>query len=102
IEGFDEEIVNELRSRAKDVLVTKAIADEEAMAVKEPSEDLLSVEGMTESLARHLVTHDILTRDDLAELSVDDLLQVSDLTEPDEAAKLIMAARAHWFADENS
>lgn len=102
IEGFDEDIVNELRSRAKDTLVTKAIADEEAVADKEPSEDLLSVEGMTKPLAFTLAKQDIITRDDLAELSVDDLMQVAEFSDPEEAARLIMAARAHWFADENS
>lgn len=96
IEGFDEETVNELRNRAKDVLLTQAIATEEKVGEKEPAADLLSLEGMDKSLAYTLANRGILTRDDLAELAVDDLVDIPGLN-AEKAAKLIMAARAHWF-----
>jgi N utilization substance protein A len=96
IDGFDEEIVNELRERAKNILLTQAIATEEKLSEKELSEDLLALEGMDKALALALANKGILTRDDLAEQSVDDLKVVPELSE-EQAAKLIMAARAHWF-----
>jgi N utilization substance protein A len=98
IDGFDEEIVEALRSRAKDVLLTQAIASEEEL--KKPAADLLSLEGVSETLAYSLAQNDVLTRDDLAELSVDDVKEITDLND-EQAAKLIMSARAHWFADQN-
>lgn len=98
IEGFDEEIVDALRNRAKDVLLTQAIANEEDL--KKKSADLMKLEGVNEELATKLAKHDILTRDDLGELSVDDIKEITDLND-DQAAKLIMQARAHWFANEN-
>lgn len=97
IEGFDEEVVDALRSRAKDVLLTQAIATEEEL--KKSAADLLDL-GVNEQLATKLAKHNILTRDDLAELSVDDIKELTDLND-DQAAKLIMQARAHWFANEN-
>lgn len=97
IEGFDEEIVEALRSRAKDVLLTQAIASEEEL--KKPAADLLSLEGVDEDLAYKLAQNDIITRDDLAELAVDEITEITGLND-EQAAKLIMAARAHWFADE--
>jgi len=96
IEGFDEEIVNELRTRAKNVLLTQALVSEEKLGEKAPAEDLLQVEGMNKQLAFVLANRGIITRDDLAELAVDDLTDVPELTES-KAAELIMAARAHWF-----
>lgn len=96
IEGFDEEIVNELRSRAKDALLTQALASEEKLNQKEPAEDLLSLEGMDRQLAYQLAKRGIVTRDDLAELAVDDLSGIKELNK-EKAAALIMAARAHWF-----
>ncbi len=96
IDGFDEEVVNELRSRAKQSLLTQAIANEETVDEKVPAEDLLTVSGMDSELAASLATHGIISRDDLAELAVDDLIEMIDLDEP-KAAELIMAARAHWF-----
>lgn len=96
IEGFDEEIVTELRERAKNALLTEAIASEEKLGDKNPAEDLLSLEGMNKELAFKLASKGVVSRDDLAELAVDDLTEISEMTEP-EAAKLIMAARAHWF-----
>ena len=102
IEEFDEEIVNELRNRARDVLLTQAIANEEAIDAAEPAADLLEVEGMTRELAFVLASGGVRTREDLAEQAVDDLLEVQEM-DAEEAAKLIMAARAHWFeeAEEN-
>lgn len=96
IDGFDEEMVNELRVRAKDALLTQAIATEEKLTGKEPSEDLLSLEGMDRQLAFVLANRGISSRDDLAEQAVDDLRGIEGLTD-EKAAKLIMAARAHWF-----
>lgn len=96
IEGFDSDTVNELRTRAKDSLLNQAIATEEELAKNEPASDLLEVEGMDKHLAYTLASRGIITRDDLAELATDDLTDISGLTE-ETAAKLIMAARAHWF-----
>ncbi|SEJ03127.1 NusA antitermination factor [Pseudomonas linyingensis] len=96
IEGFDEEIVNELRARAKDRLLTKAIATEEKLADIHPADDLLELDGMTKELAVELALRGVPTREDLAEQSIDDLLEIDGMTE-ERAGKLIMAARAHWF-----
>jgi N utilization substance protein A len=96
IDGFDEEIVNELRSRAKESLLTQEIATEEKLNDKVPSEELLALPGMEKHLALVLANRGIITRDDLAELAVDDLTDIPDLNET-KAAELIMAARAHWF-----
>jgi N utilization substance protein A len=96
IEGFDEDIVNELRSRAKDRLLTKAIATEEKLADSQPADDLLELEGMEKDLALELAMRGVITREDLAEQSIDDLLEISGMSE-ERAGKLIMAARAHWF-----
>lgn len=96
IDGFDEEIVTELRERAKNALLTEAIASEEKLGDKNPAEDLLALDGMNKELAYKLASKGIISRDDLAELAVDDLTEISEMKEP-EAAKLIMAARAHWF-----
>jgi transcription termination/antitermination protein NusA len=97
IEGFDEEIAEELQQRASDVLLTQEIASVEERNV-EPAQDLIELEGMTPELAQQLANNGVVTRDDLAEQSVDDL---SDIVEIDSelAAKLIMAARAFWFKD---
>jgi len=99
IEGFDEEIVQELRNRAKDALLTKAIASEERLGEKEPADDLLGMEGMDRRLAYQLASQDVITMEDLAELAVPDLMEIAeDLTE-ERAAQLIMTARAPWFED---
>ncbi len=97
IEGFDEELVHELRSRAKDALLISAIAAEEIMETAHPAQDLLDMEGMEEDLAYALANQGIITMDDLAEQSVDDLLNLPGINE-DRAAKLIMKAREPWFA----
>ena len=98
IEGFDEELVNELRSRAKDALLISAIAAEEKIETTEPAQDLLAMEGMDTDLAHALASQGIITMDDLAEQSVDDLLGFADVDE-ERAAKLIMKAREPWFAE---
>ncbi len=98
IEEFDEGIVEELRNRARDVLLTQAIASEEKIDASEPAEDLLAVEDMDTELAYELAARGIRSRDDLAEQSVDDLAEVPGL-DPERAGRLIMAARAHWFED---
>ncbi|MGG2398969.1 transcription termination factor NusA [Pseudomonas sp. SH1-B] len=96
IDGFDEDIVNELRARAKDRLLTKAIANEEKLADAHPADDLLELEGMDKALALELALRGVITREDLAEQSIDDLLDIDGIDE-ERAGKLIMAARAHWF-----
>jgi N utilization substance protein A len=96
IDGFDEDIVNELRARAKDRLLTRAIANEEKLADAHPADDLLSLEGMDHDLACELAVRGVITREDLAEQSIDDLLDIDGI-DSDRAGKLIMAARAHWF-----
>jgi N utilization substance protein A len=96
IEEFDEEIVKELRNRARDVLLTQAIATEEKIDGAGPSEDLLGVDGMDQELALTLASRGIVTREDLAEQAVDDLLEI-DGVDAERAGALIMAARKHWF-----
>jgi len=100
IEEFDEEMVSELRRRARDALLTQLIAREEALDDNSPAEDLLSLDGMTERLAYRLAEKGTRTQEELAELSVDELLELDDMSE-EEAAALIMAARAPWFEEEN-
>jgi len=99
IDGFDEDMVNELRSRAKDALLTREIVKEESLEPGTPSQALLELEGMTPMLAKALAQQGIATLDDLAEQSVDDL-RVFDNLDETQAAALIMAARAPWFAAE--
>ena len=95
IDGFDSELVSLLRERAKAALLTQAIAEEQALEV-EPAEDLLQMEGMDKNLAYLLASHGIVTREDLAEQSVADLQDVSELDD-EKAAHLIMTARKIWF-----
>ena len=99
IEEFDEDIVNELRSRARDVLLTREIAIEEGLSDAEPAEDLLALDGMDNALAVLLARHGVVTREDLAEQATDDLLDITDL-EASRAGELIMEARAVWFESE--
>lgn len=100
IEEFDEGIVNELRSRSKDVLLTRAIAkDTDSGTQPQPADDLLNMDGMDAELAATLAAHEIITMEDLAEQAVDELLEIEDIG-ADRAAKLIMTARAPWFTDE--
>jgi len=100
IEEFDEDMVVELRRRARDALLTQLIAKEEALDENSPAEDLLNLEGMTERLAYRLAEKGTRTQEELAELAVDELLEVDDMPE-EEAAALIMTARAPWFEEEN-
>jgi N utilization substance protein A len=99
IEGFDENIVTELRQRAKDMLLTLELASEEQLDSASPSDDLLSLDGMDDHLARLLASNGIATMEDLAEQSIDDLMDIDDMDE-ERAGKLIMAARAPWFENE--
>lgn len=97
IDGFDQDLVNLLRERAKAALLTQAIAEEQALEV-EPAQDLLEMDGMDKHTAYLLASHGIVTREDLAEQSVDDLLEIGGINE-ENAAKLIMTARKIWFDD---
>lgn len=99
IEGFDREIAEELRRRAKDALLTQAIASEEQLEAHEPAEDLLTMDGMDRKTAFMLASKGIITMEDLAEQAVEDLLDVEGMDEH-RAAQLIMTARAPWFAGE--
>ena len=94
IEAFDEDTVNELRNRARNVLLTEAIVDEEQL--EKVSDDLLSLEGMDKQLAAKLARGGICTRDDLADLAVDELTEMAEI-DADRAKSLITMARAHWF-----
>jgi len=97
IEAFDEDTVNELRNRARNALLVAAIANEEKVEGVEA--DLLQLDGMDTQLAAKLAEGGVKTRDDLADLAVDELAELSGIDE-ERAKTLIMAARAHWFADE--
>ena len=99
IEGFDEEIANELRNRAKDALLTQAIASEENLSSAHIADDLLNLEGMDDALALALAKIGILSMEDLAEQSIDELMEIDDMDE-ERAGKLIMTARAPWFEEE--
>jgi N utilization substance protein A len=101
IEEFDEEIVSELRRRARDALLTQLIAKEEVLEDHQPADDLLAMDGMTKRLAYLLSEKGVRTQEDLAELSVDELIEIDEMGE-EEAAALIMTARAPWFAEEQS
>lgn len=94
IEDFDEDIVNALRQRAKDALLTKALVSEENS--KEPAEDLLNMEGMSRKLAFELAARGIITMEDLAEQAIDDISDIDGVDE-EKAAQLIMKAREPWF-----
>ncbi len=93
IEAFDEDTINELRNRARNALLTEAIAQEERV---ETAQDLLSLEGVTPELAAKLAEGQVFTRDDLADLSVDELTEMTGIDE-EQAKQLIVRARAHWF-----
>jgi N utilization substance protein A len=95
IEAFDEDTVNELRSRARNALLTEAIAREEK--VEEASEELLAMEGMDDKTAHLLASKGISKLDDLADLAVDELVEMTGMDE-DRAKQLIVTARAPWFA----
>ena len=98
LDGVDEELAKQLQERAKDVMLTEAIAGEEKV---KPADDLLALEGMDLHLAQALADKGIVTQEDLAEQAVDDLLEIADL-DRERAGALIMAARAPWFEDLSS
>ncbi len=100
IEEFGEELVEELRNRSRDALLIKEIASEEKFDLREPSPELLAMEGMDNDLADQLARHGISTVEDLAEQSVSDLLDVAGIGE-DRAARLIMKAREPWFREQS-
>ncbi len=97
IEEFDEDIVEELRGRARDALLMKAISQEES--VDEPQQDLLEMDGMNNELANKLATKGICSMEDLAELAIDELQEIEEMSE-ESASALIMTARAPWFETE--
>jgi len=99
IDGLDEDTVTELRKRAKDALLNQALAGEEALEGSEPAEDLLEMDGMERALAFKLAGMGVRTMEDLAEQSVDDLLEIEGVDE-ERAGQLIMTARAPWFEDQ--
>jgi N utilization substance protein A len=98
ISEFDEEIVQELRGRARDALLTMAIAREETAEAGEPQDDLLNMEFMTNELAIKLSLRGICTMEDLAEQSTDELVEIEGI-DTEFAGKLIMKAREPWFAE---
>lgn len=100
IDGFDEDLVEALRERAKAAISTRALASEEALDGVEPSDELLALEGVERHLAYVLASKGIVTLEDLAEQGIDDLIEIEELTE-EKAGKLIMAARnICWFGEE--
>ena len=101
IEEFDEDIVEELRGRAKDVLLTRAISSEEDLTSVEPADDLKEMEGMNLDLAYKLAQNGVVTMEDLAEQSVDELLGIDETMSEEQAAQLIMKAREPWFAEQS-
>ena len=99
IEEFDEEVVEELRNRARDVLLTQAITKEEHVAEDAESEGLADLDGMDETLLKILSERGVVTMNDLAELAIEDFDDIDSVDE-ERAGVLIMAARAPWFAEE--
>lgn len=98
VEGMDEALLQRLREKAKDSLLTSAIVDEAQRGKNVPAEDLLTLEGMDSTLAYALANKGIVTRDDLADQSIHELLEIEGMDEA-RARALIMTARAHWFAE---
>lgn len=97
IEGFDEDIATELRNRAKDALLTQALATEESGG--EPQQDLVEMEGMDDELAKVLASRGVVCMEDLAEQSIDELMEIDGMDE-ERAGALIMKAREPWFAED--
>lgn len=98
IDGFDEEIVEQLRARAKEQLLNQEIAQQELLDGVQPAEDLLTMEGMDQILAYTLASKGVITMEDLAEQSIDDLLEIDGMDEA-RAGELIMTARKPWFEE---
>jgi transcription termination/antitermination protein NusA len=101
IEEFDQSLVKEIRDRARDVMLTRAIVKEEKLGDVTPADDLLTMEGMDEALAYELASRGVVTMEDLAEQSIDELLDIDGL-DKERAGKLIMTARIPWFATEEN
>jgi N utilization substance protein A len=99
IPGFDEAMVSDITNRARDLLLAKEL--EAQLNTPEPAQDLLNIPGMDTELAYELAKHGILTQEDLAEQSIDDLSDIIKRLDKKKAAQLIMAARAPWFAEED-
>ena len=99
VEGFDEDIVEELRARARDALLNAALAEEEVLDEHQPSEDLLALEGMDEATGYALASHGVRTSEDLSELAADEIVDfgIEGMT-AQRAAALILAARAEEIA----
>lgn len=98
IESIEENVLTNIREKAKDFMLMQAIAKEEAMGSSEPAEDLLAMEGMTQEMAFRLASHGIITREDLAEQAIDDLMEIDEMDEAT-AGTLIMTARKIWFEE---
>ena len=98
IETFDEQMVADLRQKARDVLLNEALAKQEK--INHIADDLKTLEGVDEDMLTNLAEKDVFTRDDLAELSVAELVEITGVSET-KAAEVINAARAHWFTDDN-
>ncbi len=98
IDGFDEDLINELRARSKEALLNIALKAEEKLDGAKPAADLLEMEGMDNHLALVLASKGVITMEDLAEQSVDDLIDIEEMSE-EKASALIMTARAPWFAE---
>ncbi len=101
VEEFDEGIVNELRNRARDYLLTQAIMTEEVLEENKPADDLLNMDGMDQKTANALAALGVCTMEELAEQSVDEIMPVDEMDE-ERASALIMTARAPWFEAEES
>ena len=99
IDEFDEGLITELRGRARDIMLTRAIVNEEKLVDVKPADDLLEMEGMDEALAYELAVRGVVTMEDLAEQSVDELLEIEGLDKV-RAGDLIMTARIPWFIEE--
>ena len=95
IEGFDQEIIEELQERAKTALISKALSGPIA------DEELLTMTGMTENWAKTLAQNGVVCMEDLAELATDDLIDIAPMSEQ-QAGSFIMTARAPWFKDNNN
>ena len=99
IEEFDEDLVEALRARARDILITREIAHEEELGGGVPDRTLVDLDGMDDDLARRLATQGVVTRDDLGDLATDELVDLAGIDD-ERAGALIMAARAAWFEDD--
>jgi N utilization substance protein A len=102
IAEFDADVVEELQARARDLLLTRAIASEEVLGGTSPADDLFDVDGMTSDLAMVLAGAGVVSREDLAEQSVDELLEITTTIDQEAAGNLIMSARAVWFENDEA